>query len=322
MFVAMLPRLITLTLNPALDIAADADAVVPTHKVRMHHQHADPGGGGVNVARVIYELGGDVMAVLAAGGASGRVLEEMLDEAGVRRCSVQIRGQTRVSLNVLDNASQLEYRFVPEGPTLSDAEFAAFLLAAEAAEGKWVIASGSLPHGVPEDAYARLARVAAGRGQQFVLDTSGEALRLALDHGGLTLVKPSLGELEHLVGRELADPAAQDAEAMALVRRGAARLVAVTLGHQGALLATPDGVLRLPAMDVPMHSSVGAGDAFLGDATMSLARGESLADALAWGTAAGATAIACAGTARLRRADVEQRYLQLMAARGTINAGF
>ncbi len=312
----MSPRLITLTLNPALDLAADADAVVPTHKIRMHHEHADPGGGGVNVARVIHELGGDVLAVLAAGGASGRVLEEMLDEARVARCSVQIQGRTRVSLNVLDSSSGLEYRFVPEGPTLSDAEFGAFLAAAQAAEGEWVIASGSLPHGVPEDAYARLARIAADREQRFVLDTSGKALRLALKQGGLALVKPSLGELELLVGRKLIDPAAQDAEAMALVRSGAARLVAVTLGQQGALLATPDGVLRLPGMDVPMHSSVGAGDAFLGAAALSLARGGSPAEALAWGTAAGTTAIACAGTARLRRVEVEERYLQLMGGRG------
>ena len=312
----MSPRLITLTLNPALDLAADADAVVPTHKIRMHHEHADPGGGGVNVARVIHELGGDVLTVVAAGGASGRVLEEMLDEAGIERCSVLIQGRTRVSLNVLDQHTGLEYRFIPEGPMLSQAEFANFLAAAKAAQGDWVIASGSLPNGVPEDAYARLAAIAAEKGQSFVLDSSGIALKLALRHGGLTLVKPSLSEFEHLVGRELGDPAAQDAEAMALVRSGAAEMIAVTLGHQGALLATVDGVLRMPAMDVPMHSSVGAGDAFLGAATLSLARGESAAEALAWGTAAGATAIACAGTARLRRADVEERYLQLMAVRG------
>jgi len=104
----MSPRLITLTLNPALDLAADADAVVPTHKIRMHHEHADPGGGGVNVARVVHELGGDVLAVIAAGGAPGRVLEELLDEAGVARCSVLIQGRTRVSLNVLDNTTGLE----------------------------------------------------------------------------------------------------------------------------------------------------------------------------------------------------------------------
>jgi 6-phosphofructokinase 2 len=314
----MSPRLITLTLNPALDLDAEADEVVPTHKIRMHHEHADPGGGGVNVARVLHELGADVAAILAVGGASGRVLEEMLDEACVERCSVLIRGRTRVSLNVLDKHTELEYRFIPEGPTLSDTEFCEFLAAAEAAQGDWVIASGSLPNGVPDDTYVRLAEIAAAKGQRFVLDTSGEALRLALDHGGLALVKPSLNELEHLVGRELHDPAAQDAEAMALVRSGATEMVATTLGHEGALLATRDGVLRMPAMDVPMHSSVGAGDAFLAATTLALARGSSPIDALAWGTAAGATVIACAGTARLHRSDVEARYLEALAARGAV----
>src|SRR5579863_5285926 len=213
----MSPRLITLTLNPALDLAADADAVVPTHKIRMHHEHADPGGGGVNVARVLKELGGDTQAILAAGGASGRVLEELLDEAGVARRSVSITGRTRVSLNVLDKSNGLEYRFVPEGPTLSDAEFAAFLAAVEAAEAEWVIASGSLPHGVPEDAYAQIASIVIRKGREFVLDTSGPALVPALEQGGMTLVKPSLSELEHFVGRELKNPAEQDAEALALV---------------------------------------------------------------------------------------------------------
>jgi 6-phosphofructokinase 2 len=304
----MEPRLVTLTLNPALDLAAEADAVVPTHKVRMHQEHADPGGGGVNVARVLHELGADVLAIVAAGGASGRVLEEMLDEAGVQRRSVPVRGQTRVSLNVQDRSSGLEYRFVPEGPTLRPAEFQACLAAVEQEPGDWLIASGSLPHGVPDDAYAQVARIAARKGQRFVVDTSGVALAAALEQGGCELVKPSLSELEHLVGRELSCPEDQDRHAMALVRRGVARMVAVTLGSEGALLATADGVIRVPAMDEPMHSSVGAGDAFLAAAALALARGASPVQALAWGTAAGATAIACAGTARLRRADVAARY--------------
>ncbi len=307
----MSPRLITLTLNPALDLAADADEVVPTHKVRMHHEHADAGGGGVNVARVLHELGADTIAIIAAGGATGRVLEEMLDDAGVKRRSVLISGHTRVSLNVRDCKHDLEYRFVPEGPTLSEAEFRACLTAVEAEPGEWLIASGSLPHGAPTDAYAQIARIAARTGKRFVLDTSGDALVAALETGGMELVKPSLGELEHLVGRELDDPAEQDRHAMDLVRRKAARIVAVTLGGDGALLAMADGVIRMPAMDVPMRSSVGAGDAFLAATTLALARGATPVDALAWGTAAGATAIECAGTARLRRADVEARVQML-----------
>lgn len=308
----MAPRLITVTLNPALDLAAEADEVVPTHKIRMHHEHADAGGGGVNVARVLHELGGDTVAIIAAGGASGRVLEEMLDESGVLRHSVWIGGRTRVSLNVQDRKSGLEYRFVPEGPTLSEAEFADCLAAIEQEPGEWLIASGSLPNGVPDDAYAQVARIATRRRQRFVLDTSGTALVAALEHGDCELIKPSLGELEHLVGCSLADRAAQDREAMALVRSGATRMVALTLGADGALLACADGVLRMPAMDVPMHSSVGAGDAFLAAMTLALARRATPMQALAWGTAAGATVIACAGTARLRRAEVEERCRELL----------
>jgi 6-phosphofructokinase 2 len=311
----MEPRLITLTLNPALDLAAEADEVVPVHKIRMHHEHADAGGGGVNVARVLHELGGDTVAIIAAGGASGRVLEEMLDEAGVARHSVPIAGRTRVSLNVQDCKTGLEYRFVPEGPTLSEAEFADCLTAIEREPGKWLIASGSLPHGLPDDTYARVAKIAARRGQRFVLDTSGVALIAALEQGECELIKPSLSELQHLVGRSLNDPSAQDREAMALVLSGAARMVAVTLGADGALLACADGIIRMPAMDVPMHSSVGAGDAFLAAMTLALARRATPMEALAWGTAAGAAVIACAGTARLRRAEVESRYRDLMSCR-------
>ena len=300
-------RLITLTLNPALDLAADAEAVVHTHKIRMQHEHADPGGGGVNVARVLHELGADTLAIVCAGGASGRVLEEMLDEAGVPRRSVSIVGRTRVSLNVLDRASNLEYRFVPEGPTLSDAEWRRVLDEMERVEGDWLIASGSLPHGVPVDGYAQIAVIAARRGLRFALDTSGDPLRAALGHG-IELAKPSLGELEHLVGRALPDAAAQEAEAVALVCAGAARMMAVTRGADGAFLATRDGVVCQPAMRVDVHTAVGAGDAFLAGLLFGLSRGESRESALAWGTAAGAAAIACAGTARLRREDVTARY--------------
>ena len=144
----------------------------------------------------------------------------MLDEAGVKRRSVPIQGRTRVSLNVQDLGSGLEYRFVPEGPTLAEAEWRSVLAVLEEVEGDWLIASGSLPNGVPDDAYAQVARIAARRGQRFVLDTSGSALRAALDQGGLELVKPSLSELEHLLDRDLTDPAEQDAHAMDLVWHG------------------------------------------------------------------------------------------------------
>src|SRR5690349_24806456 len=98
----MPPRILTFTLNPTIDLAAEADTVQPVRKVRTRGDSFDPGGGGVNVARVVRELGGETLAIILAGGVSGRLLEELLDEAGVPRLSVPIRGRTRISHTVHD----------------------------------------------------------------------------------------------------------------------------------------------------------------------------------------------------------------------------
>jgi 6-phosphofructokinase 2 len=310
----VVPRIVTLTLNPAVDLASTAPAVRPTHKIRTTDEHVDPGGGGINVARVVHALGGETLAVLAAGGATGHFLLELLEEAGVPHQAVRIAGRTRVSFAVREALTGREYRFVPEGPRLTEAEWRATLATLAEAGGGFVVASGSLPPGVPVDAYAEVARAAAARGQRFMLDTSGLALRAALG-AGIDLLKPSLHELESLVGRSLPEPAAQEAEALALVRDGAARMVAVSLGAEGALLATDAGVLRRPALPGRVQSAVGAGDAFLGAMVLALARGAAPEAALDWGIAAGAAAVAGVGTARLRREDVEAGYRALTGGR-------
>lgn len=310
------PRIVTLTLNPALDLATSAETVRPTHKIRTFGEHLDAGGGGVNVARVAHVLGGDVAAILLAGGATGQLVGEMLTEQGVAHRIVPTRGRTRISVTVIEQSSGLEYRFVPEGPEVTEAEWRAALDRLEEVPGDWLVASGSLPRGVPVSIYADVARSAARRGVRFVLDTSGPALSAALG-SGIALLKPSLGELEGLLGRRLSDPAAQDAEAVALVRSGAAGMVALTLGREGAVLATRDGVVRLKASATQVQSAVGAGDSFLAAMTLALARDAAPTEALAWGVAAGTAATGGIGTARLVRADVEARYRALIAGART-----
>ena len=318
----MCPRIATLTLNPAVDLACTAASVRPTHKTRTFEERLDPGGGGINVARVVHALGGNALALIMTGGVTGRLIEELLDEAGVRWKALPIRGRTRISVNVHDRQSGLEYRFVPEGPSVDQDEWNVALNILQQAEGEWIVASGSLPRGVPADFYAQASAIASRRGQKFVLDTSGTALRAAIGHG-IELLKTSLGELEFLVGRELRDPQSQEKEVASLVRSGAARMLAVSLGRDGAILGTGEGVSRLPAVKVEERSAVGAGDSFLAGLVLGLARGLSDGKALAFGIAAGAACVATYGTAQVRRPDVEALWRKLcgdpdpIAASGT-----
>ncbi len=308
-------RIATLTVNPAVDMACTAAAVRPTHKIRTTDERLDPGGGGLNVARVVHVLGGDAVALIMTGGVTGRLVEELLDEAGVRWQALPIRGRTRITLNVHDRQSGLEYRFVPEGPNVESDEWRGALDVLRDVEADWIVASGSLPRGVPTDLYAQAAAIAARRSQKFVLDTSGVALHAAIGHD-LELLKLSLGELEFLIGREARDPQSQEREVASLIRAGAARMIAVSLGREGAILGTGDSICRLPAPAVQECSAVGAGDAFLAALVLGLARGMSQQEALALGIAAGTAAVATYGTAQVARGDVEALYRQVCDQHG------
>ena len=293
-------------MNPTIDVAAQAQSVRPTHKLRTFAERQDPGGGGVNVAHVIHALGGRSTALFLAGGAMGRLLEELLQDDGVSCQPVPISGRTRTSHTVTDASTSHEYRFIAQGPTVTEPEWTAMLDAAAALPASWLIASGSLPPGVPEDFYARLALQARERGIRFALDSSGPALRAGLAQGGVELVKSSLTELESLAGRRLPDHAAQEAAAAEIVRSGRTRLFALTLGEKGAVLVSEAGVIRLPALDVVVNGTVGAGDSFLAGMVMALAEGRPPDDAFAWGVAAGGAAVTVPGTARPQRVTVER----------------
>jgi 6-phosphofructokinase 2 len=280
--------------------------------VRTSHERYDPGGGGINVVRVIQELGGAAFAVYLSGGTTGPLLEALVRNAGINGRNIPIKGHTRVSYTVHERSSGLEFRFVPEGPEVAPTEWQACLSALDEVECEYLVASGSLPRGVPEDFYVRVAAVAARKGAKLVLDTSGAALREASGRG-LYLIKPSLGELQELVGRPLAVPTDQDAALQALIASGAAEMIALTLGRDGAVLATRDGLRRLKGVKVTPKSTVGAGDSFLAAMTLALSQGRDAKDAFALGVAAGTAAVLTMGTELCRRADVERLYKQIMA---------
>lgn len=294
----------TLTMNPAIDGASVADVVRPTRKIRTRDARYDPGGGGINVARVLHRLSVPVTAWYLAGGATGGVLDELLDRDGVSRRRLNIADHSRVSQAIFEESTGLEYRFVGEGPQVTAAESAAALAAMAPLACDWLVCSGSLPRGVPADFYARVAAQAAGCEGRFILDTSGEALAASIEAGGIFLLKPSAGELATLLGANADDLAALVEGARGLVAAGRVRHVAITLGQDGAVLVSGDGAWRVAALPVEARSATGAGDSFVAGMTAALCRGETAERALRHGIAAGSAAVVTPGTDLCHAADV------------------
>lgn len=308
----------TLTLNPAVDVSTAVERVVDTHKLRCDAARRYPGGGGLNVARVIRRLDGreaNCLALYLAGGTAGNLLEQMLTAERVPSRRLRIVGETRENFSVTERSTGHEFRFVLPGPQVSVDEWSATLAVLEALmpAPRYLVLSGSLPPGLPPTAYADLTRWANLRGTRVVLDTSGLPLALALD-AGVYLVKPSLGELAALAERPLVDEAAWLFAARQLVDNGRAQIVALTLGERGALLVTSDETIRVPALSVAVSSATGAGDSFLAGLLVALRRGDTLRDAARLAQAAASATLLSSGTALCDADEVKRLYAGIQEA--------
>lgn len=303
----MKATILTVTLNPAIDVSSETETVTPEHKLRCAEVRRDPGGGGVNVARVLTRLGAECRALYPSGPVLGRLLRRLLDEEGVASTAIDVAGDTRESFTVLERASGREFRFVLPGPRLERDEWQACIDAVAAGPNApaWVVGSGSLPSGVPDDFYARLARAARACGARMVVDTSGPPLVAALDEG-VWLAKPNLRELRELTGRALESEDDWVAAARSLVQTRKAEVVALSLGHRGALLAAEGVTLRASSLEAEIASTVGAGDSFVATMVWKLALGASLEDALRYAIAGGTSALLAPGTSLALPSDIER----------------
>jgi 6-phosphofructokinase 2 len=301
------PDIVTLTINPAIDLFVNVERVEPTRKMRCSAPKRDPGGGGINVARVAHRLGSNVVAIYPTGGAIGKLLHRLVDREGIESLVTPSHVETRENFTAYEKSTGEQYRFVLPGSTLHRAEWEAVLdkLATMPAKPKFVVASGSVPPGVPEDFFARVARLAKTLGAQCVIDTSGPALKAALAEG-VSLIKPNLVELSDLVGASLGNDDARIAACSKLVSDGRTKGVALTLGEQGALLVTADKVLRAQPLAIEAVSTVGAGDSFVGGFVAALVSGGSMQEAFRVAVAAASAAVLSPGTELCHEADVQR----------------
>lgn len=293
-------RILTVTLNPALDLSTTVPVVEPGPKLRCAEPLAEPGGGGINVSRVIRKLGYESRAVVALGGASGQRLLELLTAEGVACDVVGLPGETRQSLSVTD-AAGAQYRFILPGPPWEADTLAGAItrLAALVEAGDMVVVSGSLPPGVPPELVEDLAGLCADLGAALVLDVSGAALALAarLEPPGVHVLRMDRREAGELVGVLEPDAEAALALARGIVARGAARIVALALGAEGGLVVSADAAVRTVPPKVPVSSTTGAGDSYLAGLTLGLAQGWRLPRAAAFATACAADAVTTPGSA-------------------------
>lgn len=309
-----MPQIVTLTINPAVDIAWEADEIVPIRKLRSESGKVYPGGGGINVSHAIAELGGSSLAVFPRGGITGELLAELLDDYAIDRRVIKIAGHTRLSATIYERSTEQEYRVTPPGPMLSEREWRACLDRVAELNAEYIVCAGSLARGVPNDFYAQVAAIAKEKGSKLILDTSGRPLFEAMKVG-VYMVKPNLRELQNLVAQKAPTPEKQEQVARHLVETGKAEIVALTLGNEGALLAWKGGAKRLPSPEVEVRSAVGAGSCFTAGMTLGLARGWPLEDAFALAVAAGAAALSTPGTELCRKDDVDRLFAQLRGVR-------
>ncbi len=299
--------ILTLTLNPALDMATEVAEFVPGQKLRCTDPMLDPGGGGLNVSRAIRALGGDSLALVALGGLTGDRLAGLIRADGVTFLSILGPGETRQSLTVTEQASGKQFRFMLPGPVWTETERARVftLLRATARPGGFSVISGSQPPGVPVDFPAQLA--GSMPGSRPILDTSGQALAEAVRHPipGLEVLRMDSEEGEALAGKPLESRSDTADFAQSLVQKGVARMVVVARGADGNVLADAGRRIFAAAPKVKVRSTVGAGDSFVAAFTLALARGQWPDQALAQGSAAAAAAVMTDATHLCRQEDVD-----------------
>jgi 6-phosphofructokinase 2 len=306
-----MPKIVTLTPNPAIDLSTAVERVVPSLKLRCAQPRRDPGGGGVNVARVVSRLGGDVEAILPVGGFTGELLRRLLEKEGISGCLIKAEADTREDFSVTESSTGSQYRFVLPGEPLRESEWRECLEALTARKPDFVVGSGSLPPGVPDDFYARAAATARTLGAKFFLDTSGAPLAAAIEHG-VDMIKPNLREMRELAGKSLSSEADWIAAARGYIESGKVGTVALSLGHLGAMLITRDRALRALNPPIKPISTVGAGDSFFGAIIYSLAKGDELTDAFRLGVAAGSAALIQEGTGLCSPADTYRLASQII----------
>ena len=304
-------KIITITLNPAIDKTTHTDKVVPEKKLSCTHPVYQPGGGGINVSRALAHMGCSSSPMYLAGGYTGDFLQRMLAEENITSLVIPTEGFTRTNITVVDESTGLQYRFGMVSPSIKESEWQQCLTLLEKQEGvEYIVASGSIPHDVPVDFFGRVASIANKKNAKLVIDTSGEALQHAVTEG-VFMIKPNLTELSELYGKEELTQDKVKEAAQFIINNGGCKAMVISMGADGAMLITSDECFQIPTPIVKVKSTVGAGDSMVAGIVFAQSKHWNWHDTICYGVACGTAATLNEGTELCKKEDIERLYLEI-----------
>ena len=300
--------IVTITFSPCIDKSTAVSSLVPEKKLVCATPKLEPGGGGINVARAIRKLGGSALAIFPSGGYTGGYFNHLMELEKVPVIVVKTQKETRENIIVFEESTGLQYRFGMPGTELSPQEWEQCLQEVESVEAiSFIVASGSLPPGVPVNSYARLAKIAKQKNAKFIVDTSGEALKEAVAEG-VYLLKPNLGELSMVAGKNELQPYEVKEIARDIILQGHCEVMVVSMGASGAMLVTDTIAEQIVPPPVIKKSTVGAGDSMVAGIVYALVNGSSIFEAAQYGVACGTAATLNPGTELCRKSDADKLF--------------
>lgn len=297
--------ILTVTLNPSVDRSYRVDNFQIGKIFRADEENFVAGGKGINVTKVIRALGEEVKATGFLGGKSGEFIEEELKKNGVDTEFIRIKGETRTCIAILDPVAGTQTEILEKGPEVSSKEFEEFLKHfKDISKGcEIVVASGSLPAGLPVNTYEMLIKIAKENEAKFILDTSGIYLKKALNAKPF-MIKPNKEELEKLIEKSLNDVNEIEKAAMSLHDRGIPYVV-VSLGSEGAVISCEEGEFMAIPPKIKAASPVGSGDAFTAGMAIAIKNGLNIKEALVLASACGAANALYYRTGYVTKEDVK-----------------
>ncbi len=305
-------KIVTLTMNPSIDINFDVDQVIAEKKLRAKKAYYEAGGGGINVSRAIKRLGSNSEAIFTSGGSTGELLKKLLSEEEINFKTVEIKELTRENINTIETSTNKQYRFILPGPKLSNEEVQKALETLFSFKEKpdFLIASGSLPENVSTDFYSEVAKLGKQKGIKVIIDSTKEALCKAAAEG-VYLIKPNLSEMEDLTNQKIENENQLIELSKKLINKNDIKILVVSLGAGGAILITENIVKRIPNPYVPIKSRVGAGDSMVAGIIVALEKGLTVLEAAQYGVAAGASAVMTPGTELCTKEDTDKLFEQI-----------